>query len=144
MQKLTSIQRRTMSLKAIGLFRHHLFKRNKKLNQVVDIHIRFVKLEEDEFGICDNHDVGIKSREFTIYINRDLTDIKDIITTVAHEMVHVWQYATGKFRDYASPSHRYENFIYNSDMSYKDMPWEIEARQLEKVLYKLWLDHNNK
>ena len=59
-------------------------------------------------------------------------------------MVHVWQYATGKFRDYASPAHRYENFIYDADMSYKDMPWEIEARKLEKVLYKLWLDHNNK
>ena len=144
MDKLAANQRRKMSLKAIGLFRSYLFNRNKKLNSSVDIQIKFVKLADDEFGVCDNHDVCIKSREFTIYINRDLTDQKDIITTVAHEMVHVWQYATGKFRDYASPAHRYENFIYDADMSYKDMPWEIEARKLEKVLYKLWLDHNNK
>lgn len=127
-----------MALKAITFFRQHLFKSNKRLDSVIVVNLRFQKIG-DAWGICDHHDVGIKPREFTILINSGLTDVKDIITTVAHEMVHVWQYATGKLRDYEAPVHRYENYLYDADMLYRDMPWEIEARQLEKVLYKLWL-----
>lgn len=143
MRKLTNDQRRAVCKKAQAFFQCYLFKKNPKLNQTVKVRVRFVKLE-DAWGICDNHNVGIKPREFTIYINRDLHHMNDIITTVAHEMVHVWQYATGKFRDYIGPAHRYEDHVYDADMAYKDMPWEIEARILEKVLYKLWISNNNK
>ena len=137
MSELTSVQRRRVSLKAIELFRTHLFKKNKKLSGLVHIRLRFKDLDE-AWGIYDAHDVGIKPRHFTILINKNLHDEKDIISTVGHEMVHVWQYAIGKLRDYESPVHRYEDTLYNADMSYKDMPWEIEARRLEKVLYRLW------
>jgi hemoglobin-like flavoprotein len=135
---LTSAQKRTLALKAIIFFRQYLFKRNKRLDGLITVNLRFQKIG-DAWGICDHHDIGIKPREFTILINSELKEVKDIITTVAHEMVHVWQYATGKLRDYEAPVHRYENDLYDADMSYRDMPWEIEARQLEKVLYKLWL-----
>jgi len=141
MKKLTNTQRRLMSHKAMALFRAHLFKRNKRLDSSITVEIKFVKLD-DAWGVCDNHDVGIKPKEFTIYINRDLKLEKDVITTVAHEMVHVWQYATGKFRDYAGPAHRYEDYIYDANMAYRDMPWEIEARKFEKILYKLWAKNN--
>ena len=135
---LTSVQKRKLALKAISFFRQHLFKNNSKLNNLILINLRFKKI--DAWGICDHHDIGIKPREFTILINRDLKEIKDIITTVAHEMVHVWQYATGKLRDYqTAPLQRYENDLYDVYMSYRDKPWEIEARQLEKILYRLWL-----
>ena len=134
---LTSAQKRKMALKAISFFRRHLFKHNKRLENLVIVNLRFQKIG-DAWGICDHHDVGIKPREFTILINSELTDVKDIITTVAHEMVHVWQYAIGKLRDYEAPVHRFEDGLYDADMSYRDMPWEIEARRLEKVLYRLW------
>lgn len=140
MSTLSSAQRRKQSLKAIGMFTQYLFKRNKKLANLISIRIRFRKLY-DAWGICDHHDVGIKPREFTIYINNALTDEKDIISTVAHEMVHVWQYSTGKLRDYHSPLHRFNDDIYDANMRYRDMPWEIEARKLEKVLYKHWVEH---
>ena len=139
--ELSSIQRRKLSLKAIDFFHGLLFKHNKKLGNLITINLRFQKIG-DAWGICDNHDVGIKPREFTILINNELTDTKDVVTTVAHEMVHVWQYATGKLRDYRLPVHRYENFLYDADMAYRDMPWEIEARQLEKDLYKIWKKNN--
>lgn len=137
MDKLTAAQRRKLSLEAIELFKQHLFKRNKRLSKLINIDLRFKDLR-DAWGICDHDGNGIKPREFTVLIHRELHDEKSVITTVAHEMVHVWQYATGKLRDYEAPVHRYENHLYDADMSYRDMPWEIEARRLEKVLYRLW------
>ena len=138
----SSTQRRKESLKAIELFTKHLFVKNKRLSKSLSIDIKFRKLE-DAWGICDyDEHYTNRPKEFTIYIDRRLVSEKDVIMTVAHEMVHVWQYATGKFKDYAGPAHRYDDHIYDANMSYRDMPWEIEARRLERVLFKLW--KNNK
>lgn len=134
---LSTQQKRKLALQALPIFTDYLFKKNKKLSRLIFVKLKFVKLS-DAWGICDVHDVGIKPREFTVYIHSGLDNEKDIITTVAHEMVHVWQYATGKLRDYEAPVHRYENYLYDANMSYRDMPWEIEARRLEKTLYRLW------
>lgn len=144
MEKFSSRQRRKQSLKAIELFTTYLFENNKRLSTTISIDIKFHKLDGDNtWGICDYEECDGRPKEFTIYIDRSLTDEKDIISTVAHEMVHVWQYATGKFKDYVGrPAHRYEDHIYDANMSYRDMPWEIEARRLERVLYKVW--KNNK
>jgi hypothetical protein len=141
MTKLSSYLRRKKSLQAIDLFTQHLFENNKRLAKSLSIDIKFRKLE-DAWGICDYTETTHKPKDFTLYINCQLTDERDIITTVAHEMAHVWQYATGKFKDYAGPAHRYEDHIYDANMRYRDMPWEIEARKLEKSLYKLWLQSN--
>ena len=138
MTQLSSAKRRRISLKAIELFKDYLFVNNRRLIKSLEINLKFEDLA-DAMGICDAHDIGIKPREFTILINRNLRDEKTVISTVAHEMVHVWQYATGKLRDYEAPVHRYENDLYDADMNYKEMPWEIEARNLEKVLYQYWL-----
>ena len=138
----SSTQRRKESLKAIELFTKHLFVKNKRLSKSLSIDIKFRKLE-DAWGICDyDEHYTNRPKEFTIYIDRRLVSEKDVIMTVAHEMVHVWQYATGKFKDYAGPAHRYDDHIYDANISYRDMPWEIEARRLERVLFKLW--KNNK
>jgi hypothetical protein len=141
MAKLTRYQRRRLSLKAIEVFRTHLFKINRNLGNSLKINLKFIKMDDHSWGICDTHDIGIKPKEYTLLINREIESEKDIITTIAHEMVHVWQYATGKFRDYAVPAHRYGNFVYDANMNYWDMPWEIEARKLEKQLYRYWCKH---
>ena len=143
MTTFSSAQRRKKSLKAIEIFTQHLFVNNKRLSKTISIDIKFHKLSGDTWGICDYEECDRRPKEFIIYIDRSLTDEKDVISTVAHEMVHVWQYATGKFKDYVGrPAHRYEDHIYDANMKYRDMPWEIEARRLEKVLYKAWV--NNK
>lgn len=138
MATFSSAQRRKQSLKAINLFTEYLFAKNKRLSKSITIDIKFHKLE-DAWGICDyDENYTYRPKEFTILIDRRLREEKDVIATVAHEMVHVWQYATGKFKDYAGPSHKYEDHIYDGNMLYRDMPWEIEARRLEKVLYQVW------
>jgi len=143
MEKLSSKQRRKKSLNAIELFTQHLFVNNKRLSKTISIDIKFHKLGGDTWGICDyDEHYTNRPKEFTIYIDRRLVSEKDVIMTVAHEMVHVWQYATGKFKDYAGPAHRYDDHIYDANMRYRDMPWEIEARRLERVLFKVW--KNNK
>lgn len=133
----TSYQRRKHSLEAIKFFAEHLFKRNKRLASNLTINLKFKDLK-DAWGICDPLDVNIRPREFTILIDRKLEG-KDITQTIAHEMVHVWQYATGKLKNYDAPVCRYEGHLYDAGMSYRDMPWEIEARRLERLLYKLYI-----
>ena len=119
MTTFSSAQRRKQSLKAIELFTTYLFENNKRLSTTISIDIKFHKLDGDNtWGICDYEECDGRPKEFTIYIDRSLTDEKDIISTVAHEMVHVWQYATGKFKDYVGrPAHRYEDHIYDANNS---------------------------
>lgn len=139
MSTLSTTERRKLSLKAIEVFKKYLFENNKRLSTTITIDIKFHKLGGDTWGLCDYEEDSYRPKEFTIYIDRRLTNEKDIISTVAHEMVHVWQYSTGKFKDYVGkPAHRYEDHIYDANMKYRDMPWEIEARKLEKILYKHW------
>jgi hypothetical protein len=82
-------------------------------------------------------DDNIRPREFTITINSKM-GYSNMITTLAHEMVHVKQYATGQLRDsMRGPSlQRWMNMPINSnDIEYWDLPWEVEAYGRERGLY---------
>ena len=60
-----------------------------------------------------------------------------MLTVLAHEMVHVKQYAKGEMKDYIRmKSVKFQGKIYNDEeMDYWDHPWEIEAHGREKGLY---------
>lgn len=65
-------------------------------------------------------------------------NLKDVGLTLAHEMVHVKQYATGELRDYVKSTslNRWQGkIIDDSKISYWDRPWEIEAFGREFGLY---------
>ena len=75
---------------------------------------------EDDY--CD------RPREFTIEL--DLTfSIRDVLITLAHEMVHIKQWAKGEMYEYARADMvRYHQTKFNlNDINYWDYPWEIEA-----------------
>ena len=93
------------------------------------------KLAEKQGVYGDCIDEG--DREFTIRIDVSLP-IEQIITTILHEMVHVWQYVSNRMVYKWVHEVKFEKQTYSWDMPYDDRPWEIEAHRLEKQLKDLF------
>jgi hypothetical protein len=81
----------------------------------------------------DNTDMP---REFEIEIDAT-KGMRTQLKTLAHEMVHVKQYARLEIRDLVSrPATRWQNkYFEEGAVSYWDEPWEIEAYGREIGLY---------
>ena len=75
-----------------------------RLNQVVDVELVFTfnDMEGNVHGYCDWNDSSYKARDFTISIRPNLSK-KQTLLAIAHEMVHVKQYAKGEL--YRSEEH---------------------------------------
>lgn len=95
----------------------------------------------NEYAYCDWDDANHKAREFTIAIDPKLGK-RNMLLALAHEMVHVKQYAKGEMKDYVRSSKiKWQNQVIDSDdVDYWDLPWEIEAHGREKGLYFRFLD----
>ena len=63
--------------------------------RTLDIEINLQKLTGDVVGWCQMNDTN---REFTLEISKDMT-IKELVTTICHEMIHVKQYARKEMND---------------------------------------------
>lgn len=89
---------------------------------------------------------GPPPRNFSIACDDGLS-IQMTLRTLAHEMVHVRQYATGQLIDYTRWEDRYrwkgKRFRWNPNCSRKEYktkyPDEREALRLEKVLWRKFL-----
>ena len=73
-------------------------------------------------GLCESDD----KRTFII----DVALYSNWVTTLAHEMVHVKQFARGELNESLT---KWKNKDC-SDKEYWDQPWEIEARKLQHEL----------
>jgi hypothetical protein len=98
-------------------------------------------------GLTSWQDDYIRPKEFSIELNPD--DADHILQTLAHEMVHVKQFARGELRDLMSEKDlvnwkgkRYKASNDN-DKEYRNYPWEIEAYSLEKELYEAYIEYIN-
>lgn len=95
-----------------------------------------------EYAYCeweyDNH----RSKDFIITVNSSLNK-KQTLLAIAHEMVHVKQYAKGELKDYIKVDKaRWKTEIHDlKKIDYWDQPWEIEAHGREKGLYYKFLEH---
>lgn len=83
-------------------------------------------------------DCNLRPREFTITLETGVS-LEDTLITLAHEMVHVKQYAKGELFDYVSGGPymmRWRDEKRNwDDIDYMNFPWEIEAYGRERELY---------
>jgi hypothetical protein len=123
---------------AMNFFRDFLFQKQYRLamNTYVDVEL---KRDIGADGWCFVEDDDRRPREFTVQLDKTLDELA-LLTTLAHEMVHVWQYATGKLKLYQDGKHRYDGKVYSSNTKYVDRPWESEAYELERVLVEEWLN----
>ncbi len=98
------------------------------------IEIRFVRLTDAQ-GFCQIHDDetdDYRPRMFSMDIRGGMP-MKDVIETLAHEMVHIRQFRNREL-GYRINYTLYRGAVYRPDLPYEKEPWEIEAYKLEKVL----------
>jgi hypothetical protein len=96
-----------------------------KFNIDPDVEISFRRLTNDRsIGGC----VQIDNHEYEIDIKRSLR-LRDMLTTLAHELVHVKQYELGQYKN-------------EEEFGYWDKPSEIEAHGRETGLFITWAEQN--
>ena len=96
----------------------------------INIHLRrnLITKEGCEGTAIWEGDYCDRPRDFTIEL--DLTfSIRDVLITLAHEMVHIKQWAKGEMYEYIkSGLIRFHKTKFDADnINYWDYPWEIEA-----------------
>lgn len=111
-----------------------------RLYKHVDIELDFISLR-GMWGRCGIIDVHRgKCRDFGIQVNRNLCK-KNQLLTLAHEMVHIKQFARGEFMDLGKDRYQWKSRVLRLPMDqYLNFPWEIEAYGMEKKLYAAYLE----
>lgn len=126
---------------AVKFFGMHLLGDN--LYHKVAINIKFDSSlsKKQEYAYCDWEDQNYKAREFTITIDPNLGK-RNMLLALAHEMVHVKQYAKGELKDYVrmNKTKWRDEIIESDELDYWDQPWEIEAHGRERGLYFRFLN----
>jgi hypothetical protein len=125
---------------AIKFYGRLLLKEN--LYDKITVNLEFVEFDKKErrkaIAYCSWDDKNVRPKEFTITVHNKLGK-RQTLLTLAHEMVHVKQYASNELKDYVKENKvRWKNDLYNSDYEdpcYWDYPWEIEAHGREPGLY---------
>lgn len=102
----------------------------------VSVHHRGMVRDGVKGWICVS-DCDWRPREFEIEMHNKLTT-EDYITTLLHEMWHLYQHVNGSLRD--KRGKRFWRGIDHSDTEYSDQPWEIDAYKMEKMLYNEYIN----
>lgn len=126
------------TIEAIDIFGEYLL--GKRLYSNIEIEIEFSCMKGfwGRCGIIELHNG--RARDFGIEVNRNLCK-KNQIKTIAHEMVHIKQFARKEYVELGKDKVKWMNKLVNmDDLEYAKYPWEIEAYAAEKELYKHYLD----
>ena len=98
-----------------------------------------LKQKEQAYGFCHITDDNLdRPREFMIELDTSMKNSFDqILTWLAHEMVHLKQFVRGELYDYATGNVQWKSRTYGR-VHYSDQPWEKEAYRLEGELYEMF------
>ena len=107
-----------------------------RLADNLDIEIRFESQGKLAEGHCVPLDAERRPRSFEIGINPKLRRYK-MLQCLAHEMVHVKQYAKGELsNELITAKWQGKTFkLTNSIEDYLNYPWEVEAYGRDRALY---------
>ena len=124
---------------AIKFYGKWLLKEN--LYHKITLKLSFEPLSSSECAYCETDEEGNKRYNFILTINKNLNK-KQTLFALAHEMVHVKQYAKGELKDYVRLDKiKWKNEVHDLNNSdYWFHPWEIEAHGMEKGLYVKYMD----
>lgn len=136
---------------AVEFFAKQLMDPRMVRNLTIDVE-RHKKL--DVMGECVNEDDTRNPRWFTINL-RGAEGDDDLVKTIAHEMVHVKQYAKNELSKQLRVSKgkgfkmatKWQGEFWlpkTKEDEYWDAPWEIEAYGREVGLYHKWVEEYNK
>ena len=118
----TKIQRKLVQEMAY----YAVFMLGMKRLRSLDIEINLKKLDTaDGYCLC------MDKREFEIEANKKM-GLRRLLETIAHEMVHVKQYARGELTE---THYAWKGEPVDENTEYWDLPWEIEAHGRETGLF---------
>jgi hypothetical protein len=129
--------------KAVKFFSNSLI--STRLSKTLSVKIIFTKGFNKNtkcIATCMWVDNNVRPKKFEIEIDANLS-ANQTIRAIAHEMVHLKQYATGQMKDlFSNDSTKWEGKIHEniSEMNdnYWTYPWEIEAYGREVGLFVLY------
>lgn len=101
--------------------------------RTLDINIEIKKFTGDTVGWCL---MGDTHKEFEIEVSKDLS-LKDFVTTICHEMVHVKQYYR---KEMDGETMRWKRKTLSENTNYYELPWEKEAYRMQDKLAQLVWD----
>ena len=117
---------------------------SKKLADTLTVKINLKKammLNDGCYGdVIDDDDINRRPKEFKMRADADMS-MRALLTTIAHEMVHVKQYARDEMREVVHAGYqvvRFNKAYFPLNMNYYEQPWELEAQGWEKSLFELW------
>lgn len=105
--------------------------------RTLEIEVNLKKMNDDAVGYCL---MGDTNREFEIECSRNVT-LKELVTTVVHEMIHVKQYARKEMNDNLVEGGNavWRGKKVSPNTTYYNLPWEKEAYKLQdKYAQKIW------
>ena len=115
----------------------------KRMAKSVHVSIKLtnnLKKKEKAYGYCHIIDDSLsRPREFMIELDTSMKHPFDqILTWLAHEMVHLKQFVRKELWDYESGRVQWKSRKYSKKVHYDDQPWEKEAYRLEGELYEMF------
>ena len=113
-------------------------------NLEININLKRNLYEKDKSeGTAIWEDESSRPKEFTIELDCD-TKVRNILITLAHEMVHIKQWAKGEMYEYADLGKvRFMKTKYDmNNLNYWDFPWEIEAYGKQLGLFIRFCEDN--
>jgi hypothetical protein len=120
---------------ACVFYADHLFSKKLEKHILVEFVLRTGFKDHGDCEVIEYNSQN-KPRHFKIRL-RKKKSIKSTLKTVAHELVHVKQFAKGELSEY----HDKWEGVDHSQTEYHDLPWEIEARTLEHILFDKYITY---
>jgi len=103
--------------------------------------------KRNAWGDMDVEDEDRSPKFFSITLNYSgVESFAKMLETLAHELIHVEQFATRRLRHLAKPfAIAFEKNHYNTlETPYYQRPWEIEAHELESSVYNYMIKSSKK
>lgn len=97
-------------------------------HKTIIVDINLCRVANGSVGNCLPTSDFNKPREFEIEVDCRMK-LRDLLTTIAHEMVHVKQYVRKEIP-----------IVFPDDGKYYEWPWEIEAFGREWGLFRTWTE----
>ncbi len=112
---------------------------SKQLYKHIHLEINLVSSIPDLGSCCITYfNDWYKAREFEIELRRRKST-KSILQTLAHELVHLKQFAKGELNDEHT---KWKGKKIDTEfINYFDLPWEVEASSYEYILYALYQEY---
>jgi hypothetical protein len=115
----------------------------KRMAKSVHVFVKLtknLKKKEKAYGFCHIIDDSLsRPREFMIELDASMRHpFSQILTWLAHEMVHLKQFVRKELWDYESGQVQWKSRAYSNKVHYDDQPWEKEAYRLESELYEMF------